>query len=123
MSNKGFLIVNLFIYETDGEEEYSSILIAKNELELPLLLNHAINNIEKQNNLELSAKLLGRNLEIDAVESHVKNAFFEEKAVFTYKNIVENEQTHPEHVKSFLDWINGPAESEEYIQRIISSLN
>lgn len=124
--DKRFFIVNLFMYEKNGDEEYSAILIAESKDQLKDLFYTAMSAVEKNHRLlEVCSLVLGNDLDINAVTSHVRNAIYEQKAIFNYKEIRISD-TLPDLTDAYLEFekgINADFADDEFLKSIIQSIS
>lgn len=122
---KQFLIVNLFMYEKNGQEEYASILVAESKDQLEDLFYTAMSEIEKNHTqLEVSAYIIGENLNLNAVASHIRNSIYEEKAVFTAKmiNILDTLPDLSEQFSAFEKSIFNDHSDDQIVENLIQQL-
>lgn len=123
--DKFFIVVNLFMYEKNGDKEYASILVAEKKEQLKELFLTALSEVkENHTQLEVSAYIIGENLNLNAVASHVRNSIYEEKAVFTHKNIkiFEALPDIKEQLADFEKCITKDYYDDEIASQIISDL-
>lgn len=123
--DKLFTVVNLFMYEKHGSEEYASILVAETKEQLKELFFTAMSEIEKNHTqLEVGAYIIGENLNLNAVASHIRNAIYEEKAVFTPK-MIKIVDTLPDLTEQFAEFekcITKDSPDDEIVSKLIADL-
>lgn len=108
-----------------GKEEYASILIAETKEQLKELFYTAMSAVkENHNELEVNAYIIGENLNLNAVASHIRNSIYEEKAVFTHKmiKVVETLPDLKEQLAEFEKCISKDHYEDEFGAEIINDL-
>jgi len=113
------------MYEKNGEEEYPSILIAESRDQLKDLFYTAMSEVEKNHTeLEVSAYVIGENLNLNAVASHIRNSIYEEKAVFTAKkiNILDTLPDISEQYSAFEKDISRDYPDDQIVENLIKQI-